>query len=92
MVADFHLYSFGLFGLMQYATMSVKPQLIKVYKDFYLPLGENLKPCLKSFILALLPGLEEEGNEFFDDVRILLLSQINLRDSCIIMVICITII
>ena len=40
-------------------------------------MGVELRPCLKAFIFALIPGLEEEGNEFFDEILILL---IGLRD------------
>ena len=32
----------------------------------------SLRPVMKSFILALLPGLEEETGEFFDQVLTLL--------------------
>lgn len=38
-------------------------------REHYVPLGAALKPCFKGFLLALLPGLEEEGNEYFNDVR-----------------------
>ncbi|KAF8924042.1 hypothetical protein BGZ58_002248, partial [Dissophora ornata] len=33
-----------------------------------MPLKDRLKPCLKSFIIGLLPGLDEEGTEFFNKV------------------------
>jgi hypothetical protein len=46
--------------------MSVKPLLLDLYTNFYVPLGPKLIPCMKAFILAVLPYLEEEGNEFFD--------------------------
>lgn len=35
---------------------------------YFLPLQAGLRPVMKSFILALLPGLEEETGEFFDKV------------------------
>lgn len=38
---------------------------------YFLPLQVGLRPVMKSFILALLPGLEEETGEFFDKVRII---------------------
>ncbi|KAJ3063956.1 hypothetical protein HK102_008342, partial [Quaeritorhiza haematococci] len=65
---DLPLYSYGLFPFFQNAAMSVKPILLSLYEKYYLPLGVKLKPCLKGLILALLPGLEEEGNEFFERV------------------------
>jgi len=35
---------------------------------YYLALQGALRPIMKAFILALLPGLEEETGEFFDQV------------------------
>lgn len=71
MASDLALYSYGLFGLLPHATMSVKPQLLKLFAEFYLPLGDRLKPCLKSFIIAILPGMDEENSEFFNDTKVL---------------------
>lgn len=42
--------------------------LLDLYDTYYLPLQSALRPMMKSFILALLPGLEEETGEFFDKV------------------------
>lgn len=41
--------------------------LLDIYQQYYLPLGTDLKPCLKSLILALLPGFEEE-NDIYERV------------------------
>ena len=49
-----------------------KPTLLNIYDTHYLPLQASLRPVTKSFILALLPGLEEETGEFFDKVCMLL--------------------
>ncbi|KAJ3346583.1 hypothetical protein HDU83_002866 [Entophlyctis luteolus] len=65
---DLPLWSYGLFPFFQNAATSVKPLLLQLYDRFYLPLGVRLRPSLKGLILGLLPGLEEEGNEFFDSV------------------------
>ncbi|KAG0266708.1 hypothetical protein DFQ27_009484 [Actinomortierella ambigua] len=51
-----------------YIFKTIGPQLLDIYEEYYLPLRERLKPCLKSFIIGLLPGLDEEGSEFFDRV------------------------
>jgi hypothetical protein len=48
--------------------MAVKPQVIRVYKDYYIPLKHRLHPCIKGLVLALLPDLEEESNEHFQSV------------------------
>lgn len=45
--------------------------LLDLYDTYYLPLQSGLRPVMKSFILALLPGLEEETGEFFDKVSII---------------------
>ena len=39
-----------------------------IYDKYIIPLGARLNPSLKGLILALLPGIEEEGNEHFDTV------------------------
>ncbi|KAF9225321.1 hypothetical protein BS17DRAFT_872565 [Gyrodon lividus] len=65
---DLPLWSSGLFPFFEYASTSVKPILLNIYDTHYLPLQHALRPMMKSFILALLPGLEEETGEFFDKV------------------------
>ncbi|KAL4070521.1 Dopey, N-terminal-domain-containing protein [Scleroderma citrinum] len=69
---DLPLWSSGLFPFFEYASTSVRPTLLNIYDTHYLPLEHNLRPVMKSFILALLPGLEEETGEFFDKVLVLL--------------------
>ncbi|CAH1756245.1 1732_t:CDS:10 [Entrophospora sp. SA101] len=63
---DLPIYSQGLFPFFQYATMSVKPQLLGLYEKYFFPIKKGLRPVMKAFITALLPGLEEEGSEFFE--------------------------
>ena len=69
---DLHVWSPGLFAFFQFASTSVKPHLLNIFDRYWLPLGEDLRPVAKSMLLALLPGLEEEANEFFDRVLRLL--------------------
>ncbi|KAF8665364.1 hypothetical protein AX16_000383 [Volvariella volvacea WC 439] len=69
---DLALWSSGLFPFFEYAATSVKPTLLNLYDTHYLPLQAGLRPIMKSFILALLPGLEEETGEFFEKVLSLL--------------------
>ncbi|GJE86225.1 Dopey, N-terminal-domain-containing protein [Phanerochaete sordida] len=66
LLRDLALWSSGLFPFFEYAAMSVKPTLLTLFDTHYLPLQAGLRPIMKSFILALLPGLEEENGEFFD--------------------------
>lgn len=49
----------------------MKPIVLGIFERFYLPLQEELRPATKAFILALLPGLEEETGEWFEKVRTL---------------------
>ncbi|KAF8633541.1 hypothetical protein AX15_001344 [Amanita polypyramis BW_CC] len=69
---DLALWSAGLFPFFEYAATSVKPTLLNLYDAHYLPIQSGLRPIMKSFILALLPGLEEEAGEFFEKVMSLL--------------------
>ncbi|KAG5733413.1 Protein dopey, partial [Termitomyces sp. T112] len=72
LLADLPIWSSGLFPFFEYAATSVKPTLLNLFDTHYLPLQSGLRPVMKSFILALLPGLEEETSEFFDKVLNLL--------------------
>ncbi|KAG5643542.1 hypothetical protein DXG03_000683 [Asterophora parasitica] len=69
---DLPIWSSGLFPFFEYAATSVKPTLLNLFDTHYLPLQSALRPVMKSMILALLPGLEEETSEFFDKVLNLL--------------------
>ena len=59
------IYSAGLFPLLGGSAMAVKPKLLHLYEEHYLPLGEHLKPCLTGLLQGIMPGLEE-GSEYSD--------------------------
>ncbi|OCF39597.1 hypothetical protein I317_06612 [Kwoniella heveanensis CBS 569] len=69
---DLLIWSSGLFPFFQYAATSVRPHLINIYQTYYLPLGPDLRPATKALVLALLPGMEEETGDFFDQILSLL--------------------
>ncbi|KAI5120784.1 hypothetical protein M0805_002411 [Coniferiporia weirii] len=69
---DLPLWSSGLFPFFEYASTSVKPTVLGLFEKYYLPLQGDLRPVTRAFILALLPGLEEETSDFFDKVTTLL--------------------
>lgn len=69
---DLLIWSSGLFPFFQNASTSVRPALINIYQTYYLPLKDDLRPATKALILALLPGVEEETGDFFDQVFVLL--------------------
>ncbi|KAL1409508.1 hypothetical protein Q8F55_003491 [Vanrija albida] len=69
---DLLIWSSGLFPFFQNAATSVRPALINIYETYYLPLRSDLRPAAKALTLALLPGVEEETGDFFDQVLALL--------------------
>jgi hypothetical protein len=69
---DLFLWTSGLFPFFEYSATAVKLTLINIYDAHFLPLKSSLRPVMKAFILALLPGLEEETSEFFEQVLNLL--------------------
>ena len=52
--------------VLSYASLTLKPHYLDLLERFYLPIGTGLRPALKSLVLALLPGIDEEGGEYFD--------------------------
>ena len=62
---DLFTYSAGVFPLLPYAAMNVKPNLLALYENHFVPLGDCIKPGLTGLLLGLLPGLEE-GSEYYD--------------------------
>lgn len=64
MSKELYLYAIGLFPLMDHCGIKVKTELLTIFEQFFLPLGESLKPSLPGFIATILIGLEE-GTEFF---------------------------
>lgn len=49
---DMGVYSCGIFPFFQYANSQVKPKLLDLIEDFYLPLGKNLIPCLPGLVIT----------------------------------------
>lgn len=70
---DLPLYLPGLSPTLSFASLSVKPALLSLFETFIVPLNPNiLRSALKSILLALLPGLEEETSEEFERTLALL--------------------
>ncbi|XP_064461644.1 protein dopey-1-like isoform X2 [Ornithodoros turicata] len=70
---DLYLYSAGLFPLLAYAAMNVRPTLLALYENHLLPLGVQLRPGLNGFLAGVLPGLEE-GSDYYQRTDTLLLN------------------
>ncbi|KAJ2188091.1 hypothetical protein EV181_002407, partial [Coemansia sp. RSA 532] len=72
LIADLALYAYGLFPFMRNASLNTKPQLLDIFSQTFVPLGANLRPCMKSFTAGVLPGLEEASVEISGRVMDLL--------------------
>lgn len=64
LASDLFTYGSGLFPLMGYAAMNVRPVLLQLYETHFIALQKHIKPALTGLIMGLLPGLEE-GSEHF---------------------------
>lgn len=60
------IWSPALLPFFERSNTSTRPAILGLLEDFFLPLKEDLKPITRPFLLAVLPGLEEEGAENFD--------------------------
>jgi hypothetical protein len=57
----------GVLPIIQYASISIKPLVIQLYKDFLLTLPSTvLKPLIKPILSYLLCSIDDERSEFFD--------------------------
>lgn len=55
----------GIFPFFEYASSSVRLEVLDIIRTFYIPLGASLQSCLQSLVVSLLPGLEEENGDHF---------------------------
>ncbi|GBL90663.1 Protein dopey-1 [Araneus ventricosus] len=62
---ELFIYSAGLFPLLGNAAMNVRPSLLTIYENHFVPLGVKLRPGLNGFLIGVLPGLEE-GSEYYE--------------------------
>jgi len=70
---DLPLYLPGLSSTLSFASLTVRSPFLTLLETHLLPLDPAaLRPALKAIILALLPGLEEETSEDFDQTLKLL--------------------
>lgn len=72
MVKDLCLYSFGLFPFFEHSTTLVKNSLLELYEVYLVPLGSGLIPSLRSLVLSIILGLEEESSDYFNKINNLL--------------------
>ena len=54
------VYSFGIFPFFPKSSIQVKPDIIQLFNNYFLPLQLDLIPMLTGLISCLLPGLEEQ--------------------------------
>ncbi|KAH6845377.1 Dopey, N-terminal-domain-containing protein [Chaetomium sp. MPI-CAGE-AT-0009] len=64
---DLPLYFPGLASVLSFASLTVRAPFLDLLERYFLDLDpRSLRPAMKSVVLALLPGLEEETSEDFD--------------------------
>ncbi|KAK2612449.1 hypothetical protein QQS21_001553 [Conoideocrella luteorostrata] len=64
---DLPLYLPGLAPTLSFASLSVRSPYLELLETHFLDLDpRSLRPAMKSLVLALLPGLEDETSEDFD--------------------------
>ncbi|KAF9879215.1 hypothetical protein CkaCkLH20_03448 [Colletotrichum karsti] len=64
---DLPLYLPGLASTLSFASLSVRTPFLDILETHFLKLDpRSLRPAMKSIVLALLPGLEDETSEDFD--------------------------
>lgn len=70
---DLPYYLPGLSPVLAFASLSVKPHLLSLFDTFIVALDPvALRPALKAILLALLPGLEEESSDEFEQTLVIL--------------------
>ncbi|KAK9465276.1 Dopey, N-terminal-domain-containing protein [Lipomyces arxii] len=66
---EIHIWIPGLFPLMAYASINVKPHLLQIFENYILPIpAPSLRPIVRSFILSFLPGVDDETSESFSAI------------------------
>lgn len=74
LAAELFIYSSGLFPLLGYAAMNVRPTLLEIYEKYFVPLKDRLRPALGGFLNGVLPAVEhgidhyERTNQLLKDV------------------------
>ncbi len=64
---DLPLYLPGLAPTLSFASLSVRSPFLELLEKYFIKLdARSLRPAMRSIILALLPGLEDETSEDFD--------------------------
>ncbi|XP_058838308.1 protein dopey-1 homolog isoform X2 [Topomyia yanbarensis] len=71
LASELFIYSAGLFPLLGYSAMNVRPPLLSIYEKYFVPLGEKLRPALSGFLSGVFPGLES-GQDHFERTSSLL--------------------
>jgi len=67
LASDINIWIPGILPIMQFASISIKPAIIDLYKNYILTLPSNvLKNLVKPLLSYLLPSIDDERSEFFD--------------------------
>ncbi|ESN99151.1 hypothetical protein HELRODRAFT_162645 [Helobdella robusta] len=68
---DIFIYSCGLFPLLSYAAINVRPVLLSIYENHFVPLNSSIRPAMTGLLMGLLPGFEN-ASEYFERMQQLL--------------------
>lgn len=64
---DLPIYLSGLASVLSFGSLSVKTPFLALFERHFVDIdSRSLRPAMKSIVLALLPGLEEETSEEFE--------------------------
>eukprot|EP01047_Picozoa_sp_COSAG01_P014412 COSAG01_NODE_700_length_14174_cov_7.107069_5_plen_1079_part_00 len=63
MARDAPLYSLGIFPLFAHAEASVQLLILDLFESYYLPLGQQLGPCLAGLVSTLFAGMTSTSAE-----------------------------
>lgn len=64
---DLPIFSFGIFPFFEYASSAIRNDVLDLISRYFIPLGASLRSCLQSLVLALLPGLDEESSDYYQN-------------------------
>ena len=61
--ADIGIYSNGIFPFFQFAAPRLKIHILKIVKEYYIPLKRQIIPCLPGLLMVLIPVLDDNVEE-----------------------------
>ena len=60
---DLGMFSMGLFPFLRYCSVQLKPEMVQIINDHYLPLGSQIAICLPALVPSVLLLIEENDEK-----------------------------